>query len=190
MCCAAHLDDKVVARARFKSLICFFSGSPLEVAKKSDTKTHSMEGIGMTGRFVKMFRKYLAFTSCRTTFSKLEIDDDCETFRRKSSQEKGVSKVSVLANGKTEWHFTLLYCPVLSYFQGIFCKALAKWTCKSTQVLDLRFISPPTCGDLHQLAATCVDLRWLWSSSNLDASRHKFFYHLATRRKSTQVDCK
>ena len=27
---------------------------------------------------------------------------------------------------------------------------------------------------LHRLATTCVDLRWLWSSSNLDTSRRKF----------------
>ena len=45
---------------------------------------------------------------------------------------------------------------------------------------NLRFVWPPTCIDLH-----C-----LWSSSNLDASRRKFFYSLATQRKSTQVDRK
>ena len=28
---------------------------------------------------------------------------------------------------------------------------------------------------LHRLATTCMDLCWLWSSSNLDASRRKFF---------------
>ena len=63
--------------------------------------------------------------------------------------------------------------------------------CKSMQVSDLRstcvsIVWPPTCVDLHRLATTCVDLRWLWSISNLDASRRKFFYRLATRRR--QVD--
>ena len=42
---------------------------------------------------------------------------------------------------------------------------------KSTQVLD----SCSTCVSFgHPLAWTCIDLRWLWSSSNLDASRRKF----------------
>ena len=52
------------------------------------------------------------------------------------------------------------------------------------RALNLRFIWPTTCVDLHRLATTCVDLRWLWSSSNLDASRRKFspFGH------PTQVD--
>ena len=54
-------------------------------------------------------------------------------------------------------------------------KALAKRTRKSTQVLDLPFVWPPTCVELHRLATTYVDLRGLWSSSNLHASRRKFF---------------
>ena len=41
---------------------------------------------------------------------------------------------------------------------------------------NLRFVWQPICVDLHKLATTCVWwLRWLWSSSNLDASRRKFF---------------
>ena len=49
-------------------------------------------------------------------------------------------------------------------------KALAKRTRKSPQVLDLR----STCVSFgHPLALTCDDLRWVWSSSNLYASRRK-----------------
>ena len=58
----------------------------------------------------------------------------------------------------------------LLYFQLSVRKALAKRTRKSTQVLDLR----STCVSFgHPLTSTCDDLRWLWSSSNMDASRRK-----------------
>ena len=47
-----------------------------------------------------------------------------------------------------------------------------KRTPKSAQVLDLR----STCVSFsHPLVSTCIDLRRLWSSSNLDASSRKFF---------------
>ena len=34
---------------------------------------------------------------------------------------------------------------------------------------------PPTCVDLNRLATTCLDLRGLWSSANVDASTHASF---------------
>ena len=61
--------------------------------------------------------------------------------------------------------------PWRSRFQASTCFILA---------FNVRFIWPPT----------CVDLRWLWSSSNFVRKSTRDFHRLATQRKSTQVDHK
>ena len=97
----------------------------------------------------------------------------------------GVETTSKAAtNSKGNFFITL--CSVL-HEQGHLARVRLKpWLnglAMSTQVLDLRFVWPPTCINLRRLALTS-------SSSNLDASKRKFFYCLATQRKSTQVDRK
>ena len=61
--------------------------------------------------------------------------------------------------------------------------ALAKRNRKLAQVLDLRFVWPSTCVDLHRIA-TYFGRAQIWTP--IDAS----CYRLATQRKSTQVDRK
>ena len=41
--------------------------------------------------------------------------------------------------------------PVNILMLGIWCRALAKWTCTVTQVFNLGFISPPTGFDWAQI---------------------------------------
>ena len=48
---------------------------------------------------------------------------------------------------------------------------------------NLRFVWPPTCINLHRLALTLVELKF-------GRKYTQVFYRLATKRKSTQVDCK
>ena len=69
---------------------------------------------------------------------------------------------------------------ILSNSTHLVYKALAKRTRKSTQVLDLRFVWPPTCVDFGRAQ--------IWTQ--VDANEFFFFNRLATQRKSTQVDRK